>query len=121
MDPLETGKFMLMLGGLAGLYLKINQAARAAAGKGEPREITNNPLPVQEASRPATMEDVRLVDHRVSKLEHRLDAHITDSRKATDDLREDVGDLRDRIDDRMTRIDDALRELTRSVGRLEGS
>lgn len=121
MDPLEAGKFILMAGGMAGLYLKIHQAARAAAGKGDAREITNNPLNTQNVPRVATMEDVHVVDHRVTRLESRLDAHISESRKSAGELQEAIQDLRDRVDDKLTSVNEELREITRSVGRLEGS
>ena len=121
MDPLEAGKFILMLGGMAGLYLKINQAARAAAGKGEAREITNNPLNTQNVPRVATMDDVNHVARRLTGLEMRIDAHISESRATTHDLQTSVTDLRDRMDDKLATMDETLREMSRSLGRLEGS
>lgn len=125
MDPLELGKFILMLGGMAGLYLKINQAVRSATGKGEPREIANDPLNVREAPEFMTRRECAIHHHnfesRLTSLEYRFDKHITDIKTTTDALRDDITELRDRVDDRLTKIDDSLREITRAVGRLEGS
>jgi len=121
MDPLETGKALLMLGGLAGVYLKLHQAQRAMMGKGDAREISNNPLHVQETSRPATIDDVKAVDQRVSKLERKIEAHMKESAEQREGVRDSIEDLRDRMDDKFSGITEELRELSRSVGRLEGS
>lgn len=121
MDPLETGKALLMLAGIAGLYLKIHQAMRTMSGKGEAREISNDPLRVQETVRPATLDDVRRVERRVDRIE----TEIKDSKKDAQAWREKINDqlteMRDRHDDRLTEIKDELRDITRAVGRLEGS
>lgn len=125
MDPLELGKLILMLGGMAGLYLKINQAARAAAGKGEPRELTNDPLNVREAPEYMTRRECSIhhinFENRLSSLEHRFNNHLSEIRQTTDDLKSDVADLRDRMDDKLSTMDETLREMSRSLGRLEGS
>ena len=121
MDPLEAGKFILMLGGMAGLYLKINQAARAAAGKGEAREITNNPLNTQNVPRVATMDDINHVSLRIMTLERRFESHMSEMQTTTVGISEDVSDLRDRMDDKLQSMDETLREMSRSLGRLEGS
>ena len=125
MDPLEIGKFILMLGGMAGIYLKINQAVRSATGKGEPREIANNPLNVREAPEFMTRRECSIhhinFENRLTSLEHRFNNHLAEIKHTTDDLKSDVEELRDRMDDRMGRIDESLREITRAIGRLEGS
>lgn len=121
MDYVETGKALLILGGIAGVYLKMNQMVRTMAGKGEAREISNNPLNVQETSRPATLEDVKAVDQRVSKLERKIEAHMKESAEQREGVRDSIEDLRDRMDDKFSGVTEELRELSRSVGRLEGS
>jgi hypothetical protein len=125
MDPLELGKFILMLAGLAGLYLKMNQAMRQLAGKGEAREIVNDPLHVKEAPEFVTRRECGVMHHgfdtRLTHLEIRFDKHISEVKTTTDALREDITDLRDRIDDKFQTVSDDLREISRSVGRLEGS
>jgi hypothetical protein len=125
MDPLEIGKFILMLGALAGIYLKINQAVRSATGKGEPREIANDPLNVREAPEFMSRRECAIHHHsfdaRLTNLENRFDRHITDIKTTTDGLREDITDLRDRVDDQFATVNDSLREITRAVGRLEGA
>jgi DNA integrity scanning protein DisA with diadenylate cyclase activity len=121
MDPIETGKALVMLAGLAGLYLKVNQAVRAMAGKGEAREISNNPLNVQETSRPATIDDVNRVDQRVSKLERRIERHMQESTDQREDVRESITDLRDRMDDKFSLVTEDIKEISRAIGRLEGS
>lgn len=125
MDPYELGKLIIMLGGMAGLYLKINQAARAAVGKGEAREITNDPLNVREVPEYMSRRECTIHHHnfetRLSSLELRFDRHITDIKTTTDSLRDDITELRDRMEDRFVTMSDELREISRAVGRLEGS
>lgn len=121
MDPLETGKLLIMLAGLAGLYLKLNQAMRSMAGKGDAREISNDPLKVQETVRPATLDDVKRVERRVDRIE----AEIKDARRNDDQwrekIRDDMTDLRDHLDDKISLANEKLSEIGRSLGRLEGS
>lgn len=119
-SAIETGKLIIQLGAVAALYLKIQTAVRAMAGKGEQRELTNDPLHVQEKKRPATMEDVKRVDDRVTALEKRIVGHMKDSAEERHELTAKVDDLRDRVDDRMGKLSDDIREISRAVGRLEG-
>jgi hypothetical protein len=121
MDPLETGKLLIMLAGIAGLYLKLNQAVRTMNGKGEAREISNNPLHVQKQSRPATLEDVKRLEARVVRLEDDVHGMKTDSAKAREKIHDELTEIRDRMDDKFTGLGDDLREIGRAVGRLEGS
>lgn len=121
MDPLQLGTLLLLLFGLAGGYLKINQAMRAMVGKGDAREISNDPLKVQETARPATIHDVDRVERRVTKIERDLIDHKNDAQKAREKIHDDLSEMRDRIDDKMDTISDDIREITRAVGRLEGS
>ncbi len=123
MDPstIETGQLIAELGIAAGIYLKIRSAVREMAGKGETREITNNPLNVQAASRPATMEDVAAVAERVTRVERQLVETAKHSQDASHENGEKIDDLRDRMDDKLTSLTDDIREITRAVGRLEGS
>lgn len=120
MDPLEIGKLVVLLGGLAGIHLKLQSAMRQIAGKGDAREITNNPLNTQAISRSATMEDVDALARRVTKLEAQI---VVNAQIAQDSSRQTIamiGDLRDRIDDKLTTVSDRLLEVSRAVGRLEG-
>jgi chromosome segregation ATPase len=121
MDPLETGKLLIMLAGLAGVYLKINQAVRAMSGKGEAREISNDPLKVQETIRPATIHDVERVERRVTKIERELGDQKEAAQAAREKINDQLTEMRDRIDDRFITVSEDLKELTRAVGRLEGS
>ena len=121
MDPLELGKILVPLAALAGIYLKLQTALRQMAGKGESREITNNPLNVLSQSRPATMEDINHVALRVLTLERRFESHMSEMQTTTAAIEESVSDLRDRIDDKLGEMDSTLREMSRSLGRLEGS
>jgi hypothetical protein len=125
MDPLEAGKLLIMLAGLAGLYLKLNQAVRQMAGKGEGREITNNPLNVREAPEFITRRECGILHHgfesRLTHLEVRFDKHISDVKETTDAMREDLTEIRDRMDDKFSTVSEELREISRAVGRLEGS
>lgn len=118
-DPLEIGKLLVLLGGLAGIYLKLQSALRQMAGKGDAREITNNPLNTQNISRPATMEDLGRVDDRVSAVEKRLQDNQTATEQWRMSISEDIIDLRDRIDDKLDGVNDSLKEINRAVGRLE--
>lgn len=120
MDLLETGKIIVLLGGLAAIYYNINKAVRMMAGKGEGREITNNPLHVQKQSRPATLEDVIRLEKRVVRLEDDVHGMKSDSVKAREKIHEELTEIRDRIDDKFTDMSDELREIGRAVGRLEG-
>lgn len=110
-----------MLAGLAGLYLKMNQAMRQMAGRGDAREISNNPLIVQESARAATIDDVVRVDVRVTKLEKRMDSHMKEAAETREGMREHLDEMRDRMDDKFQTVTEELRELSRAVGRLEGS
>jgi hypothetical protein len=125
MDPLELGKLLILLAGLAGLYLKLNQALRQMVGKGEGREITNNPLNVREAPEFVTRRECGVMhlgfENRLTHLELRFDRHISDVKETTDALREDITDLRDRMDDKFATVSEDLKEISRAVGRLEGS
>lgn len=120
-DPIEIGKLVVLLGGLAGIYLKLQSAMRQMVGKGEGREITNNPLNVQAMSRPATMEDINHVALRVLTLERRFESHMSEMQTTTAAIEDSVSDLRDRLDDKLGEMDATLREMSRSLGRLEGS
>lgn len=121
MDPLEIGKLLLLLAGLAGVYVKINQAMRAMAGKGDAREISNDPLKVQETARPATIHDVERVERRVTKVEQDLTDQKAAAQKAREKIHDDLSEMRDRIDDKFGTLSEDIREITRAVGRLEGS
>ncbi len=120
MDPYEIGKLSILLGGMAGLYLKMQSAVRSMVGKGEAREITNNPLNTTHQPRTATMDDVNHVAHRVTLLERRIEDHMKETALACHDNGEKVDDLRDRMDDKFQKVTDTLQEITRAVGRLEG-
>jgi hypothetical protein len=121
MDPLETGKLLIMLAGLAGLYLKLNSAVRAMSGKGDAREISNDPLKVQETVRTATLDDVKRVEKRVTKVEGEISAMKRHSDEWVSDIRDDMSELKDRMDDKFSDVGDKLQEISRAVGRLEGS
>lgn len=121
MDPLETGKLIILLGGIAGLYLKMNSAVRAMTGRGESREITNTPLHVQEQSRPATLEDLGHLEDRVDKLEREVMENQETTHRSQEKILDEVAELRDRVDDRYDLVADKLSEIQRAVGRLEGS
>ena len=125
MDPLETGKLILMLGGMAGIYLKVNQAVRSATGKGEPREILNDPLHVREVPEFMTRRECSIHHHnfeaRLPNLEHRFHTHRTHTKTTTADTQTKMPEPRDRMDDRFITVNDSLRDITRAVGRLEGS
>jgi hypothetical protein len=125
MDPLETGKLLILLAGMAGVYLKIHQAMRTMAGKGEGREITNDPLNVREAPEYVSRRECGMLHHglenRLTHLELRFDRHISEVKTTTDALREDITGLSDRMDDKFATVSDTLREISRAVGRLEGS
>lgn len=108
------------LAALAGIYLKLASAMRQMAGKGDAREITNNPLNTQNISRSATMEDVEAVARRVTKLEEQIVCNARTAEDASHQLLQNIGELRDRIDDKLTTVSDRLSEITRAVGRLEG-
>lgn len=120
MDPLEAGKLIILLGGIAGLYLKLNQAVRTMSGKGDAREITNNPLHVQKQSRPATLEDVKRLEGRVVRLEDDVHSMKDASVKAREKIHDELTEIRDRMDDKLGDLSDELREIGRAVGRLEG-
>lgn len=119
-DPLEIGKLVVLLGGLAGIHLKLQSALRGLAGKGEAREITNNPLNTQAVSRAATMEDVEAVARRVTRLEEQIIVNARTAEDSSHHLLQNISELRDRIDDKLTTVSDRLSEITRAVGRLEG-
>jgi alpha/beta superfamily hydrolase len=121
MDPLETGKFIATLAALAGFYFKINSSLRTMAGKGDAREITNNPLNTQSISRPATMEDVQAVARRVTKLEEQIVVNARNAENANHEMLGRLDELRDRLDDKLTTVAERLHEISRAVGRLEGS
>ncbi len=120
-DPMEAGKLIVMLGGIAAVYLRVNKAMREMVGKGEGREITNNPLHIQKTSRPATLEDVKRLEARVVRLEDDVHGMKADSIKAREKIHDELTDIRDRLDDKFTDLGDELREIGRAVGRLEGS
>lgn len=119
-DPVEIGKLLILLSALGGIYLKLQSAMRQMAGKGEGREITNNPLNTQAISRAATMEDVEAVARRVTKLEEQIVRNARTAEDTSHQLLQNIGELRDRIDDKLTTVSDRLSEITRAVGRLEG-
>lgn len=119
-DPMESGKLIVLLGGIAAVYLRINKAMREMVGKGEGREITNNPLHVQKQSRPATLEDVKRIERRVDHLEGEMKEMMHDEERWREKMRDDMTDLRIHLDDKMTDISSELREIGRAVGRLEG-
>lgn len=125
MDPLEAGKLLILLGGLAGIYLKMGQAMRTMAGKGEAREITNDPLNVREVPEYMSRREGGILLHalemRLTHLEARFDKHIGEVQKTTDALRHDIESLRDRLDDKLSTMSEDIREISRAIGRLEGS
>ena len=126
MDTLEVGKLIVLLGGMAGIYLKLQQAMRAMAGKGEGREITNNPLKIQEEPRHATHADLARVEKRMNHLERDIHEMKQDSLKAREKIHDEITDLRDRMDDKLETQSEiardqaaTLRAIERSLGRLE--
>ena len=119
MDPLQIGELLIPLAGLAGLYLKINQAVRTMSGKGEAREISNNPLHVQEAPRPATVLDFQRLERRMDKLEKDVKANQIETGQFRDKIHDEIAELRDRMDDKLTTHGETLRSIERSLGRLE--
>lgn len=121
MDPLEVGKLLILLAGMAGVYLKINQAVRSMTGKGDAREISNDPLKVQETVRPATIDDVKRVERRVTKIENEMSEHKKDSANAREKIHDELSEIRDRMDDKFSLVNDKLGEIGRALGRLEGS
>lgn len=127
MDPLEAGKLIILLGGLAALYLKINKAMREMTGKGELREISPNPLNVQEHHRHATMEDVEAVQKRVARLEKhvlKVESNQVDIENKIDGMRDrlddKIDDLKESMSDNKDLVSEKLGEVLRAVGRLEG-
>ena len=92
MDPVELGKILVPLAALAGIYLKLQTAIRQIAGKGDAREITNNPLNVLAQSRPATMEDINHVALRVLTLERRFESHMSEMQTTTAAIEDSVLD-----------------------------
>lgn len=123
-NALEIGKFLLTLAALATAYAKIQSSIRSMNGKGEMREITNNPLNTQKVSRTATMEDVENVTKQVKTLERRFDKHLDGIETNQIEIEHKVDGLKDsmndRFDDFRDRIDDKMEVLNRSIGRLEG-
>jgi hypothetical protein len=91
------------------------------AGKGTPQEITNNPLNTQTVSRNATMEDVKVVSDRVAALERQSSKNLEACQSASHENGAKIDDLRDRIDDKLENLTDKISEISRAVGRLEGS
>lgn len=127
-DPLEIGKFIILLGALAGIYLKIQASLRQMAGKGEMREISPNPLPVTHAARQATMDDILHLERRLVSLENRFDSHMTTNAAQIERVRDDITELRDRVDDKMDAnaellhgYAETLRQIERAIGRLENA
>jgi hypothetical protein len=120
MDPVEIGKLLVPLAALAGIYMKLQSAMRQMAGKGDGREITNNPLIVQGSARPATMDDVDLLARRVTKLEEQIIANARHAEDSSHETLKTIYDLRDRIDDKLGTVAEKLQEIGRAVGRLEG-
>ena len=127
MDPtaLEIGKLILTLAAVATAYAKIQSSIRGMAGKGEIREITNDPLHIQSRSRLATMEDVESVDKEVRSLEKRFDRHLDKLEANQAEITASLSDLKNSLHDEMRdhqdRISDRLSVIDRSIGRLEGN
>lgn len=120
-NPLELGQFLLMMGAVAALYLKIRSAAREMAGRGELREISPQPLEVTEAKAPATLRDVARVEKRVVRLEGEVQGMKRDNETARDKMHDEMRDLRDRMSDQFQSQGETLRTIERALGRLEGS
>lgn len=122
-NPLDLGQLLILLGAAAAIYLKLRSALREMAGKGEAREIANDPLNVREAPEFVTRRECGILHHslelRMTNLETRFERHSTDVKDTTDKLREDVADLSDRISDRFLNQAETLRAIERAVGRLE--
>lgn len=121
MDYAEATKILVPIAVCAGMYLKIQQAVRTMAGKGEPREISNDPLKVQEQDCPATIGDVKQVEKRVVRLEAEFKDHKTHSDEFRERMHGDFIDLKDRMSDQMLEQSSFLRAIERSIGRLEGN
>lgn len=120
MDTVEAAKLLVPLAMLAGLYLKVNKAVRTMAGKGDAREISNDPLKVQETVRPATLEDVKAIEKRVARLEKEFKEHTLEADRFRDKIYSEITDLKDRMTDQLLIQGETLRSIERSVGRLEG-
>jgi len=121
---IEIGTLVLQLGAVAAVYAKLQSAMRQMAGKGEGREITNDPLNVRAAEEFVSRRECgimhRGLEGRVARLETRFAEHIHEAKATTDKLRDDLSDIRDRMTDQFAVQHDTLRAIERAVGRLEG-
>ena len=109
-------KFILALSVLAGLAVAVKKVFFSR---------TPQPFETRAAEEFVSHRECGILHHnmevRLSNLEHRFDKHISEVKTTTDALREDITKLSDRMDDKFAIVSDTLREISRAVGRLEGS
>lgn len=117
---MEIGTLLLQLGAVAALYAKVQSAVRQMAGKGEQREITNDPLRTQDSPALATLRDVERVEFRVVRLERELKDIGKENDVFREKMHDELREVRDRMGDQFQLLGETLRTIERSVGRLEG-
>jgi hypothetical protein len=120
-NPFEVGQLLITLGALGGIYLKMQGALRAMVGKGEGREITNDPLRTQDTPAPATLRDIERIEARLSRLEDDMGTQQQGSAHWREKLSDELTDLREKVTDTALDQSERLAAIERSLGRLEGA
>lgn len=106
-DPkssVSIGWFVAAAAASALAYREITTFIRGAAGKGEPREISNDPLNVRLTGHYATREEVDRIDSDVRNLTRRID-----------DLPKALGDA---SEERLTRVHSRIDELQKEIAAM---
>lgn len=114
-DNIDCALF-LSLTIIAYFVLRIVLAVKQIRNYGKPQkfDVEKQPLEVIEGRKPATMDNIKVVHHRIDGLEKRLNKIEADTKKERSEIVAEIIEMRDQSNRQ-------FENLNRAIGRLEGA
>lgn len=114
-DHIDSGLF-LSLAIIVYFVVRIVLALKQIRGHGKPQkvDVEEQPLEVIEGRKPATMDNIKVVHHRMDGLEKRLNKIEEDSKKERSEIVAEIIEMREQSNRQ-------FENLNRAIGRLEGA
>lgn len=109
-------EFLLKLGITVSFIANIVLVLLRIRSQGRPQKIDvdKQPLEVIEGRKPATMDNIKVVHHRMDGLEKRLNKIEEDSKKERSEIVAEIIEMREQSNRQ-------FENLNRAIGRLEGA
>lgn len=109
-------EFLLKLGITVSFIANIVLVLLRIRAQGRPQKIDvdKQPLEVIEGRKPATMDNIKVVHHRMDGLEKRLNKIEADSKQERSEIVAEIVEMREQSNRQ-------FESLNRAIGRLEGS